>query len=201
MRRLSFLVALLNLTTACSTPPAQGGGIGAGAGIESPPNGRSPSVDTATAVRRYARDDAGDRGLALPDDILRALQTDELVLDCPAGTRDGVSQFAPEWVAARRLDFDTDGLPDWIVNGLHECLVQPYAAYWWLYRETPAGRELLLRGAPATTFVVLASRSHGFRDLEARVVNGRGAELVESYRYDGQQDYRPMSAAPSGADP
>lgn len=189
MGRLSLLTALLTLVASCSTLPPQ---------EEAPPREAasnpadvpaSPAVNDApdTDTHRYRREDAGDPRLALPEDIDRALQTDERVLSCPAGTRDGVSQFARDWVGVRRLDLDADGRPDWIVNGLHRCLQQPHAGYWWLYEETPRGRRVLLRGAPAATLVVLPARSSGYRDLEAHGTGGRGDERIESYRYDGER--------------
>lgn len=200
MIRRSLLTALLSLTASCSTLPAQQGAPARETASNVP---GSPTVSAAadTAPHRYRWDDEGDPRLALPEDIDRALQTDERVLSCPAGTRDGVSQFARDWVGVRRLDLNADGRPDWIVNGLHGCLQQPHAGYWWLYEETPRGRRVLLRGAPAATLVVLPTRSAGYRDLEAYVVGGRGAELIESYRYDGE-GYRPTPfEATDGAPP
>lgn len=188
MLRLSLLTALLALFASCSTlsereavPPGETASGAAEAAS-------SPAVTDAAdaAAHEFRRDDTGDPRLALPADIDRALQTDERVLSCPDGTRDGVSQFADDWVGVRRLDLNDDGRPDWIVNGLHHCLQQPYAGYWWLYAESPRGRRVLLRGAPAATFVVLPTSSAGYRDVEAHVVNGQGAELTESYHYDGE---------------
>lgn len=190
MARLSLLPALLALTASCSTLPAQEGAPPGEAAPDAADVRGAPAVTTAAATQRYRREDEGDPRVALPEDIDRALQTDERVLACPAGTRDGISQFARDWVGVRRFDLNADGRPDWIVNGLHRCLRQPDAGYWWLYEETPRGRRVLLRGAPAATLVVLPTHSAGYRDLEAHVVSGRGAELIESYRYDGE-GYRP----------
>lgn len=180
MARLSLLTALLALTTSCSTLPVQ---------EEAPGAASAPAIEAASAAatQRYRRDDVGDPRLALPEDIDRALQTDERVLSCPAGTRNGVSQFARDWVGVRRLDLDADGRPDWIVNGLHRCLRRHDAAYWWLYEETPRGRRVLLRGAPAVTLVMLPARSSGYRDLEAHGSGGRGDRRIEGYRYDGER--------------
>lgn len=186
MIRLSLLLAL---TASCSALPAQEGVPPPAIATEtqdatgSPADTGAPETDT----HRYRRDDEGDPRLALPEDIDRALQTDERVLSCPVGTRDGVSQFARDWVGVRRLDLDADGRLDWMVNGLHRCLQRHDAAYWWLYEETPRGRRVLLRGAPAATLVVLPARSSGYRDLEAHGTGGRGDERIESYRYDGEK--------------
>lgn len=189
MIRWSVLTALLSLTASCSTLPAQQGAPARETASSVP---GSPAV--SAAAHRYRRDDEGDPRLALPEDVDRALQTDERVLSCPAGTRDGVSQFARDWVGVRQLDLNADGRPDWIVNGLHRCLRQPDAGYWWLYEETPRGRRVLLRGAPAATLVVLPARSFGYRDLEAHGTRGRGDERIESYRYDGEK-YRSNEAS------
>lgn len=197
MIRLSLLLAL---TASCSTLPAQPGAPPREAASNPADAPGSPAVTAApdTGTHRYRRDDEGDPRIDLPEDIDRALQTDERVLSCPTGTRNGVSQFARDWVGVRRLDLDADGRPDWIVNGLHRCLRQPDAGYWWLYEETPRGRRVLLRGAPAATLVVLPARSSGYRDLEAHGTRGRGDERIESYRYDGET-YRSASVESPGS--
>lgn len=161
-------------------------GSTAASGAEKP-RASAPNPASATnASRRYAQDDPGEAGLTLPVAIARGLGTDELVLSCPAGTRDGVSQFAPDWVGVRRLDLDDDGRPDWIVNGRHPCLRQPDAAYWWLYADAAAGQRVLLRAEPAATLEILPTRSRGFRDLRIHLLDGRGAALITDSRYDGQ---------------
>src|SRR5688500_2277575 len=113
----SFVWCLLPLLAAACTPSAS----------EPMATGdRKPAV--ATATTRFEHDDAGQPGAALPDAIARALGTDERVLGCAAGTRDGVSQFEPDWVAVRRFDLNQDGRADWIVNGRHDCLLENGAA-------------------------------------------------------------------------
>src|SRR5690606_37250794 len=75
------------------------------------------SASMAGTARLHHRD-PGDTSVALPDAILRALQTDELVLGCADGVTDGRSRFARDWVGAHRIDLDADGGDDWILNGL-----------------------------------------------------------------------------------
>lgn len=199
MVRLSLLTALLTLTASCSTLPARQEASPREAASNPAGAPSSPAVTAApdTDAHRYRREDDGNLRLDLPEDIDRALQTDERVLSCPIGTRHGVSRFARDWVGVRRLDLNADGRPDWIVNGLHRCLQQPHAGYWWLYEESPRGRRVLLRGAPAATLVVLPTRSVGYRDLETELISDRGAEVVESYRYDGET-YRRTPPASRG---
>jgi hypothetical protein len=144
------------------------------------------------AVVRYAHDDPGQPGLVLDRAIARALGTDERVLSCAEGTRDGVSQFRPDWVAARRFDLDDDGRADWIVNGRHACLRDGDAAAWWAYADDPEGLRLVLSAAPAPALEVLATRTRGFRDLRLQHADG---DVVA--HYDGNGYALP---APGGAD-
>jgi len=145
--------------------------------------------DTAT---RYAHDDAGQPGVALPEAIARALGTDERVLSCAEGTRDGVSRFAPDWVAVRRVDLDDDGRADWLVNGRHACLRDGDAAGWWVYTGTAGTPRLLLAAAMATSLEVLPSRTQGFRDLRLRRAGGDAI-----VRYDGSGYARPAAPQPT----
>lgn len=144
----------------------------------SAPASASPPAQGETA--RYRSDAVAAPGLALPADIARALGTDERVLSCAEGTRDGVSQFAPDWVAVRRIDLDDDGRGDWIVNGRHDCLRDGSAAAWWVYADTASVPRLLLAGAEAVALEVLPTRTGGFRDLRLQRADGEVA-----LRYDG----------------
>lgn len=118
----------------------------------------------------------------LPDDIERALQTDERVLDCPAGTRDGVSLFAEDWVAVQRIDLNDDARPDWLLRGLHPCLRRDGGADWWLYAQQPQGRRLLGVQRGVQSLEVLPSRTGGWRDLRVR---DRGGVRIVRYRGEG----------------
>lgn len=121
-------------------------------------------------------------GAGLPDDIERALQTDERVLDCPTGTRGGISAFDDGWVAVRRVDLNDDAQPDWLLRGVHPCLRRGGLADWWLYAQAPEGRRLLGTWRAARAVDVLRSQSHGWRDL--RVSDGSGTRVVR-YRDGG----------------
>lgn len=165
---------LLLLASACAQPSADAAAAAAETGPpRSDPASAPASATTSgeTAVR-YTHDDPGQPGLALPADITRALGTDERVLSCAQGTRDGVSQFAPDWVAVRRIDLDDDGRGDWIVNGRHACLRDGEAAGWWVYADTGAVPRLLLAGTMATALEVLPARTQGFRNLRLQRANG-----------------------------
>jgi hypothetical protein len=181
--RGACLLPLLLLASACTQPsvdvatetePSRSDAASAPASAST---STSPSSEAAV---RYAQDDAGQPGLTLPKDIVRALGTDERVLSCAEGTRDGVSQFAPDWVALRRIDLDNDGRDDWIVNGRHTCLRDGDAAGWWVYAETADMPRLLLAGAMASTLEVLPARTKGFRDLR---LQRRDGDAIA--RYDG----------------
>lgn len=146
----------------------------------------SPAAAAPPGTQRYGQDDPGDPSAELPPAIVRALQTDELVLTCRGGTRGAQSRFTPEWVGVRRLDLNRDGRPDWIVNGRHPCLRTSYATAWWVYADAGAGPRVVLRAEPAALLEVLPTSTHGFRDLRMHLVNGRGAPLVADSRYDGE---------------
>ncbi len=118
----------------------------------------------------------------LPDDIERALQTDRHVLDCAAGTRDGVSLFDEDWVAVQRIDLNGDARADWLLRGVHPCLRRDGLPDWWLYAEGPHGRRLLGVQRAARSVEALRSRSQGWRDL--RVRDASGVRIVR-YRGDG----------------
>jgi hypothetical protein len=185
------LLPLLLLAGACTQPSS-------GAATEPPqPDAASASASpVGEVVVRYAQDDAGQPGLALPADIVRALGTDERVLSCAQGTRDGVSQFAPDWVAVRRIDLDHDGRGDWIVNGRHACLRDRDAAGWWVYADTADTPRLLLAGALATALEILPARTQGYRDLRLQRTDGDAIA-----RYDGSGYALPASGGADAAAP
>jgi hypothetical protein len=143
------------------------------------------SASAAVKAVQFDGDAPGDTAQTLPAAIARALGTDELVLTCADGTRDGVSQFAADWVAVDRLDLNGDGRADWIVHGRNPCLRQADAAYWWLYEDTADTPRLLLRAEPARALEVLATSTRGYRDLRMQIAGGRSA-LVADNKYDGQ---------------
>src|SRR5687768_5134610 len=117
--RGACLLPLLLLASACTQPPADVAAETEPSRPDAAPAPASASTSispSSEAAARYAQDDPGQPGLAPPADIVRALGTDERVLSCVEGTRDGTSLFAPDWVAVRRIDLDDDGRGDWIVN-------------------------------------------------------------------------------------
>ena len=145
----------------------------------------SASASAAITAVQFDGDAPGDAAQTLPAAIARGLGTDELVLTCTDGTRDGVSQFAADWVAIDRLDLNGDGRADWLVHGRNACLRQADAAYWWLYEDTADTPRLLLRAEPARSLEVLATSTRGYRDLRMHIAGGRSA-LVADNKYDGQ---------------
>ena len=173
----AWLLPLL-LATACKPSLPAAAATTEGARAEAAPASPTPAADDSAT--RYAHDDAGQAGVALPDAIVRALGTDERVLSCTEGTRDGVSRFAPDWVAVRRVDLDDDGRADWLVNGRHACLRDGDTVGWWVYADTVGAPRLLLASAMATSLEVLPSRTQGFRDLHLQ----RAGDAATA-RYDG----------------
>ncbi len=119
---------------------------------------------------------------SLPPAIARALGTDERMLDCAQGTRAGVSQFQPDWVKTQRIDLNADGRKDWIVKGLHACLREGDAPYWWAYADEAVGQRLILSAAAAQDLQPADARTNGFRDLRLR---RDGGDTVA--HYDGTQ--------------
>ena len=113
--------------------------------------------------------DAGGAAAPLPADIVRALQTDERVLDCPGAMAAG--GFAADWVRVRRVDLDGQGAVDWLVEGVHPCLRRDGLADWWLYADDGAQRRLLqairdaravrVLGAPAGPAVLRVETASG----------------------------------------
>lgn len=142
---------------------------------------------------RIGSDAVGQPALALPDAIARALQTDEHVLACDAGTIDGVSQFARDWIGLRRFDLDGDGDGDWLVNGRHRCLRHDSGSYWWIYEQTGRGQRVVLRGTSGRALVLMPSSSNGLRDL--RLLRGADGDSAVRLHYDGEQ-YRRGASTP-----
>ncbi len=165
-----LVLCVLPLLAACEQPsPA----------MHAAQDAKPPAV-AADDAPRFAHDDAGQPGVALPAAIARALGTDGRVLACAEGTRDGVSQFKPDWVAVRRFDLNQDGRADWIVNGRHACLREGDGAAWWVYADEAAGQRVVLASAMAEALRVGATSTHGFRDLHLQRSGGE-----EIARYDG----------------
>lgn len=109
---------------------------------------------------------------SLPVDIARGLSTDARVLDCRDGVVDGVSAFAPDWVEARRVDLDGDGLDDWLVEGRHRCLMEGDVPAWWAYAGEASGYRLVLAGEVARQVdlpPVVAPRTLALHDGEGHV--------------------------------
>ncbi len=158
-----LLVACATASCAQAPPPAEGTSVA------------SPERANATATE-------------LPASIARALGTDEHVLDCAQGTRDGVSRFQPDWVDTRRADLNDDGRIDWIVRGRHDCLRDDEYAYWWAYVDEPAGQRLVLPAAVANDLRTADTSTNGFRDLRLQL--GDGEEVAH---YDGDVYALPAS--------
>lgn len=188
-RRHCGACLLLLLASACTQPSADVATATGPSRSDAAAAPASTSSEDETVVH-YAHDDAGEPGLVLPEDVVRALGTDERVLSCAEGTRDGVSQFAPDWVAVRRIDLDDDGRGDWIVNGRHACLRDDDAAGWWIYADTADTQRLLLAGAMAAALDVLPARTQGFRDLRLQQAHGDAIA-----RYDGSTYVLPSAPA------
>lgn len=159
-----------------------------GAALASCTQATPPSTETAAPASsaQTASNEAAD---ALPASILRALGTDAHVLDCAQGTRDGVSQFRPDWVQAQRLDLNGDGRRDWIVEGRHACLREGEIPYWWAYADEVAGPRLVLSSVAAQALQPAEARSGGFRDLRLK---RDGGETIA--RYEGGQYALPAGA-------
>lgn len=155
----------------------------------------------AAACSPAATNDAGAQanpeqaGVGLPPAIVRALGTDERVLDCAQGTKDGVSRFQPDWVGAERVDLNGDGREDWIVQGRNACLRVGDAPYWWAYADEAAGQRLILSGTSADALEPADTRTQGFRDLRLR--RGTG-DVVARYAGDA---YAVAAQTPDGAAP
>jgi hypothetical protein len=151
----------------------------------------------ASALRPPVRFDAGDAnaGAVLPADIARGLSTDAGVLDCAEGTRGAVSAFAPDWVAARRVDLDDDGRGDWVVQGRHACLADADGAAWWVYADDGAQRRLLLAAGRGRALELLDSRTQGFHDLVVHARDGAQPLVYDGAAYvPGPLDVRTGAA-------
>lgn len=118
----------------------------------------------------------GQEAAPLPADIVRALQTDERVLDCP-GALAG-SGFAADWVHVRRVDLDGQGAVDWLVEGVHPCLRRDGLADWWVYADDGPQRRLLQPIRDARSVQVLDAPAG---PAALRVETASGARVL---RYD-----------------
>lgn len=149
----------------------------------------TPSSAESAASAPGAQAAANEPTDALPASILRGLGTDARVLDCAQGTRDGISQFGPDWVQAQRIDLNGDGRQDWIVEGRHACLRDGEIPYWWAYADETAGPRLVLSSVAAQALQPAEARSGDFRDLRLK---RDGGETIAHYA--GGQYALPASA-------
>lgn len=126
---------------------------------------------------------------ALPDDIRRALATDEEVLRC-FDEKQQILEVQRDWFVVYREDLNGDGARDWIVKGKAGCVLGANVGSWWVYQETPKGRRLLLKTSALALDINHSSR-RGFADLTTHRVTGRGQDLQQRFRYTGQS-YAPL---------
>ena len=119
----------------------------------------------------------------LPNDIVRGLQTDARVLECPQGLRQGRSAFAADWVRSRRVDLDADGREDWLVEGVHPCLRRDGLADWWIYAEGDGGRRLIGHVRDARSLEVLPASGPGHAGLRVRTAEGERILRYRGYSY------------------
>ena len=185
MSKLLVLMLAWSLTGCDASQPPQAPQTTRGDVTQPSPVDANRAAQKPAEAVQYDGDASGDTAQSLPAAIARGLGTDELVLTCADGTRNGVSQFAADWIAVDRLDLNGDGRADWIVHGRNACLRQADAAYWWLYEDTADTPRLLLRAEPARSLEVLATSTRGYRDLRMHIAGGRSA-LVADNKYDGQ---------------
>ena len=181
--RLAALLAAGFALAGCGAgPPPQPADSGLARG---PQEVREPGAMPATTATghgiarsgRFVAGAAATSGASLPDDIVRALSTDERVLACADGVADGRSAFEPEWVLARTVDLDGDGRDDWLVEGRHACLAGNDGADWWVYAGDSAGRRLLLAGQRARVVELRPAPDGGFADLRLERTDGRSTLL------------------------
>ena len=131
--------------------------------------------------------DAAEPGLApskpgLPSSIRDGLSVDEQVLACATDEATGEVRLDALELEVRRVDFNQDGTPDWLVAGRDACLRNTGATPWWGFLATAPGDD---DGPPrifetrAEDVRLQAGTSSSFVEL---IASGPGAERLYRYR-------------------
>lgn len=132
----------------------------------------------------------------LPSSIRDGLSVDERILACATDEATGEVRLDTLELEVRRVDFNQDGTPDWLVAGRDACLRNTGATPWWGFLATAPGDD---DGPPrifetrAEEVRLQAGASSGFVEL---IASGPGGE--RHYRYRNGR-YSPLVGRSPGA--
>lgn len=107
---------------------------------------------------------------------------------------EGGARAAEEGTTVEEVDLNRDGVPEYEVGlsdgcacGMVNCLIH-------LYRQTPAGYELILDGASGYGLDVLKTSTNGYADVRVTARNNAATAFESTYKFDGKQ-YREANSS------
>ena len=139
-----------------------------------------PSEQTAFS----AEDEAVRRPVAIPEDVLAILRTNEDVRGSLENESIPPDKLPLSWFSASIVHLNDRKKQDLIVEG-EPPLSGANTVWFWVFRPTPHGHELVL-AAPAHDLIVRSSIHNGLRDIEMLAATSSSVHTVD-FRFDGHK--------------
>jgi hypothetical protein len=137
-----------------------------------------------TEQRTFGAEEALQRPVQLPDEVLSALGADESVRTCIA--EGNAQQTRKEWFGASRIDLNSDDRTDLVIVPVNGCLFGANLLPFWVFHNTEAGYVLAL-STTGLGLEVLEAKTQGYSDIEVSAVVGMRLVVTLTYKFNGSR--------------